>query len=517
MINFVDSTQAGARQVTPQDLDDAFAATLPIAGGQMTGPLLLSEDPKAATEAATKNYVDAAVTGGTITNYATSADLSAEVTNRTNAINAAIARLVLSQALFLPDPTLIDPTGVADSTAGLQNSIDRAVAAGGGVVLWPAGHFKVSSTLVVSVSGVRIIGAGHGAFHDSSPYVVANTLLIWAGAVKGIMLAVGPVQAATSQKLTGVDVIGVALQATPDLVTAGADYGLLLTSVQHSQFDVFVAEFGVAAVAFTCGNALSEAANCEGNTLSLRFRQENTSGTALQLGGSAIGNTCFNEFPIVFGYINKGIGIDFQSSDNNRFGRVWIDRVIGGTGTNVYFRSDAQFGGNGACARVNTIEDLSFSVHAGFIYAEGTEATGAQTSSFGNRVLRFDLANALPTVVYGTGASLFLSWNTSPIGLRDSNIKQYSGYMQHTNGVVDFWNTTGLLGAGTVSTFTMEFACTRILEVSCQPLGIETASGAPSAYNYDASTRTDSASNKFDLYANATAYYSHRGKALAPI
>jgi len=508
MVNFVDSTQAGARQVTPDDLDAAFAATVQKSGDTMTGPLLLAADPVQAVEAATKRYVDAKVGGG-----------ATGGADPATTVSAAIAALMLSQAAFYPDPAQIDPAGIKDSTAGLQDSINRAQTAGGGIVIWPAGQFKITSTLVVSKSGVRIIGAGRGAFHDSAPYIQAQTLLVWAGAVKGIMIAVGPVQASTSQKLTGTDVLNVALQATPDLVTAGADYGLLLTSVQHSNFDIFTAEFGVAAVAFTVGNGLNEAANCEGNTMSLRFRQENLPGTALQLGGyrgGAVGNTCYNEFPIVYGYINHGIGIDFQDCDNNRVHRAWIDRVVGGNGVTVYFRSDAQFGKNGACARVNTIFDLSQSVHTGSIYAEGLEAAGAQTASFGNRIERFDLANVAPNVVYGTGTSFFMGYNTSPIGLRDSNIKQFSGWYQLGNNLVEFWNTTGLLGAGTTSTFTMEFACTRILEVSAQPLGIENVAGVPACFNYVASNRTDSAANKFDLYSPSGGYHTYKGKALAP-
>lgn len=522
MINFVESTQAGARQATPDDLDQAFADTLQLAGGTMTGPLLLAADPTAPAGAATMRYVDGQIAAHAVAPtdlMPISTAITDETTARQAAINAAIVALALSNAVFYPDPARIDPTGVKDSAAGLQDPITRAQAAGGGIVVWPAGKFKITSTLVVSQSGVRIIGAGRGAFHDSAPYVQAQTLLVWGGAVKGIMLAVGPVQASTSQKLTGTDVLGVALQATPDLVAVGADYGLILTSVQHSNFDLFTAEFGVAAVAFTVGNGLNEAANCEGNTMSLRFRQINLPGTALQLGGyrgGAVGNTCFNEFPIVYGYIRNGIGIDYQDCDNNTVHRAWIDRVAGGTGTTVYFRSDAKGGGNGACARVNTILDLSQSVHPGSIYAEGLEAAGAVTASFGNRIVSFDLANALPTVIYGTGCSFWMGYNTSPIGLRDSNIKQYSGYYQLSNGVVEFWNTTGNLGAGTTSTFTMEFACTRVLEVSAQPLGVSSAAGVPSCFNYDGPSRADGAANKFDLYTNTGGFHSYRGRALAP-
>ena len=53
----------------------------------------------------------------------------------------------------------------------------------------------------------------------------------------------------------------------------------------------------------------------------------------------------------------------------------------GGTGTTAYFRSDSVFGNNGRCARVNTIFDLSQSIHTGSIYAEGFERSGTTTAS----------------------------------------------------------------------------------------------------------------------------------------
>jgi hypothetical protein len=511
MVDFVASTQAGARQVAPDDLNAAFGATLQKAGGTMTGALVLWADPTAPLQAATKQYVDAKAAGGTVTPAAGGVDTAAV----NAAIKSAISALNLASAVFHPDPAAIDPTGNTDSTAGLQASIAAAAAAGGGIVVWPAGKFKVTATITNTTSGVRIVGAGHGAFHDTAPFVQAQTLLIWAGASGGTMLAVGPTASPAAQKLTGVDVVGIALQASSDLVAHGADYGLIATSVQHSEFDLFTAEFGIAAVAFTAvASAIGEAANSEGNTCSLRFRQENQPGTALQLGGSNVGNTCFNEFPIVYGYINNGIGIDFQNCDNNRVGRAWIDRVAGGTGTNLYFRSDAQFGAGGRCARVNTVFDFSQSVHSGSIYAEGTERGGALTASYGNRIERFDNANALPTFVLGTGASFYYCYNTSPMGMRESAVGTFDGHYQLANGVIEFWGSTGNLGAGTTSTLTTPFATQRILDVSAQVAGIQNAPGSPSCYNY--SGRSDGAVNKFDLYSPSGGFHTFRGKALAP-
>jgi hypothetical protein len=56
-----------------------------------------------------------------------------------------------------------DPTGVADSTAGIQAAIDAASAATPAVVDLPAGTYKVDGVLTVATGGVVVQGAGSGA------------------------------------------------------------------------------------------------------------------------------------------------------------------------------------------------------------------------------------------------------------------------------------------------------------------------------------------------------------------
>lgn len=62
-----------------------------------------------------------------------------------------------------------DPTGVVDSTVAIQNAINAAAAAGGGIVWLPAGIYNISPQganaycLQVSTNGVVLRGAGTGA------------------------------------------------------------------------------------------------------------------------------------------------------------------------------------------------------------------------------------------------------------------------------------------------------------------------------------------------------------------
>lgn len=56
-----------------------------------------------------------------------------------------------------------DPTGTSDSTAAIQQAIDAAEAAGGGIVSIPAGTYRCDGTLEVAASRVVIRGAGESA------------------------------------------------------------------------------------------------------------------------------------------------------------------------------------------------------------------------------------------------------------------------------------------------------------------------------------------------------------------
>jgi hypothetical protein len=64
-----------------------------------------------------------------------------------------------------------DPTGVADSTTNIQNAINTASGAGGGVVWFPKGTYKTTTKLVMA-SNVNLKGAGIGV---SKIYCTGNT------------------------------------------------------------------------------------------------------------------------------------------------------------------------------------------------------------------------------------------------------------------------------------------------------------------------------------------------------
>lgn len=53
--------------------------------------------------------------------------------------------------------------GVHDDTAAIQKTIDAARVAGGGTVAFPAGRYRITSTLRISSNGVGLVGVGGGS------------------------------------------------------------------------------------------------------------------------------------------------------------------------------------------------------------------------------------------------------------------------------------------------------------------------------------------------------------------
>lgn len=92
-VNAVSTSALDASNAATQALTDAKAYTdqekakyVPLAGGTMTGKLVLSGDPTKSTEAATKNYVDSVASGVTPAGMITASDITTGTTNGSIAV-----------------------------------------------------------------------------------------------------------------------------------------------------------------------------------------------------------------------------------------------------------------------------------------------------------------------------------------------------------------------------------------------------------------------------------------------
>lgn len=108
-----------------------------------------------------------------------------------------------------------DPTGVNDSTAAINNAIAALISRGGGVLFFPRGIYKITSTITINTAYIALKGDGGGIdgnqpFNDTWDNIVARaaTRVVWAGASNGTMLNMQPIDDGAHNALDGNGVIG---------------------------------------------------------------------------------------------------------------------------------------------------------------------------------------------------------------------------------------------------------------------------------------------------------------------
>ncbi|WP_254616498.1 hypothetical protein [Burkholderia metallica] len=147
--------------LTAAQLNTAFAAVLPIAGGTLTGPLTVP----------TLNVANATITGGTITGLSAPIPIGSGGTNAMTATGAtsslqylqgavgSAARSLtskLSDVVSAMDFAGVDPTGSTDSTTGLQAWLNS----GSKSLYLPQGNYKYTSLTIPATVGLTIFGDG---------------------------------------------------------------------------------------------------------------------------------------------------------------------------------------------------------------------------------------------------------------------------------------------------------------------------------------------------------------------
>lgn len=114
---------------------------VPLAGGTMTGLLVLSADPSAALGAATKQYVDSVAQGLTIQGAclaATTATLNATYANGVSGVGATLTNAGALAAFSVDgvSPALNSRILVKNQSSSLQNGIYTLTTVGSGAVAW---------------------------------------------------------------------------------------------------------------------------------------------------------------------------------------------------------------------------------------------------------------------------------------------------------------------------------------------------------------------------------------------
>lgn len=122
-------------------LNTSLTGFVPISGGTMTGPLILSQDPTLPLMAATKEYVDTVASGFTVILaclVATTANLNAIYNNGAAGIGATLTNNGAMVALSIDGVALAltNRVLVKDQTTTFQNGVYEVTDAGSGATNW---------------------------------------------------------------------------------------------------------------------------------------------------------------------------------------------------------------------------------------------------------------------------------------------------------------------------------------------------------------------------------------------
>ena len=275
--------------------------------------------------------------------------------------------------------------GIADDTTAIQDTINAAAAAFGGEVYFPVGHYKITSTLTVSSSGIKLQGeaGGHWMNVAGIDYTTQKGSWIhWMAAGAGsTMLQIEPVAGASALSLKDIHILDLCFDgrnptAIPNpggTFRTQALIGISMKSVSGFHIScVYIQDCST--VAFDLGviaGVLGEAKCCRnGNISRLCINQQDelaAAGICVRMDGSGTTNTNMNTFTNCQLFYKNGNAIQLKCCQYNQFLGVICERYSG-AGVGVVFE-----GSNTAlnlCASSNQF--FGGSAGAGGCIARGT-------------------------------------------------------------------------------------------------------------------------------------------------
>jgi hypothetical protein len=310
--------------------------------------------------------------------------------------------------------------GVADDTAAIQAALDYVQTLKGGVVNIPAGTFKITSMLSVSVGAVVISGAGFDNYHGTGTAGAnAATKLVWAGASGGTMLKFFSAEGLTAQKQNGGGIENIYFDSGVTTNGTGASYAIQFLSRDFALLkNLYFYEFQVSGLRMGCVTQLfdprdpqcNKIERCAGqNYINLTGGSFLLDGDAAPPSGSGSGGTyvganvslnTFSECGCVF---KDGEAFCFKNSDHNFLFNCRAFRFPGSTGSGLAFHGSNAGTAGGYTARKNIIHGFSGgSVLKAYTTATYTYASGP------NQFTMLDDANntPYPTIESGTEARI---------------------------------------------------------------------------------------------------------------
>jgi hypothetical protein len=350
---------APGQVLTAAQLNAAFANTLPISGGTLTGPLTVPT----LTVTTALNTAHANITGGTVSGLSSPLPIASGGTNATTALAAtgnlqfqatgtgSVARTVsnkLSDTIGALDFGC-DPTGIADSTNCIKNAI-VSLGSSGGTVIFPPGVFNISTNVIINTNQVHLRGSG-GAIDGNVAYIggmpaalaAVSTRFKWVGAAGGTMFTISPFpDNGTQAAVVSSDISGAMLDCNQS-AAIGLDIRTLRNGVFKDgsivQCTSINLKFGVTTNNVTGGNNSSAFNEFDNFAFSNSGLSGNTALTAVMYGNITTGNIAINKFNNV-GFYNatgSGLNVSIENADSNTFthahwsGDLWLNSGDSGT------------------------------------------------------------------------------------------------------------------------------------------------------------------------------------------
>lgn len=354
-----------------------------------------------------------------------------------------------------------DPTGVADSTTAIQNAINAAQSANGGVVFFPKGYFKITSTLNVTSNSITLKGAGAAYTTDVGNYKLGGaSWIVWGASSSNIAVKVSPVPGAGNQAIQGFCFEDLSIDCRNNDVNQ-ATIGLQLLSCHGFKVHkFFIIDPIVAALDMNVVATLGEARDCTRGEVSrgaLRCLDGGSAGAiGIRLDGDATANTCCNEFrtiQIMHAGTSGNAAIELLNSDSNLFFNCYVNRA---SGTNVGIRLN----GSSTAATLVARNNVFFSCSAGLGGALG-RATALTFPALDNYFYGYQVGNGEPVPVIEAGSSLYFQANGTQNGGAFStflgNIPSMKLNANYTNSTVTAANTTLQFYAQPGEVFKIEF------------------------------------------------------------
>lgn len=282
--------------------------------------------------------------------------------------------------------------GTTDDTSSIQATINAARDAGGGVVYFPTGKYKITSTLNINHSSIVLVGNGSGNSHNLGLDDNA-TVLTWGGTAGGTMISVSAVSGASNQNISRSGVEGIHLDGS---VSAGI--GIEVKSHNMGTFEnLYLNEFTSKAISLDVVPTLGEAIDTQSNTFENIFiRQTVSNGDGIYLNGLANGNTSYNQFKNIDILHSNGKGIVLATCDNNLFEKIRLTRTGTGTGLGI------EFLGSSTSALFSAAANHMVHVTS----PSGVTARGGTYPSTSNNIFFYDIGNGSPFPTIESGATL---------------------------------------------------------------------------------------------------------------